>query len=216
MLDKIIEKYLYILFLILNMVYLRKVSLHDEDYYYLFYDVKGDNFKAFKRYIGKTVPSEKELEKLKKKFIEDIKKDPESFHKKDKNVIGLLQDIQEKKGFISHEDIVKISKNLDIPAVNLYGVLTFYSQFKLNKPGKYKISICRGTACHVKNSDVLLRSIEKILKIKPGETTKDEKFSLESVNCIGACAKAPAMMINEKVYGDLTEDKMKRIIDSLE
>ncbi len=87
--------------------------------------------------------------------------------------------------------------------------------FRFEPKGKYIISICRGTACHVHNSETLLKHLEKKLNIKTGQTTKDNKFSLESVNCIGACAKAPAMMINDEVYGNLTDEKFEKILKSL-
>lgn len=196
------------------MVYLRKTTVDGTDYFYLYYISKENGFFKFKRYIGKKRPTENKLKELKNKFLNDIKNNPKSFFKDDKNVIERLQDIQEKKGYISDEDLIKLAKNLDLHMTDIFGAVTFYSQFKLNKPGKYKISVCRGTACHVKKSDKLLEFISKELGIKSGETTKDEKFSLESVNCIGACAKAPAIMINNKVYGDLTKDKIKKIIDS--
>jgi NADH-quinone oxidoreductase E subunit len=131
------------------------------------------------------------------------------------NVVAILQELQKSKGYLEKEDIIQIAKQLQIPAVHMYGVATFYSMFKLHKPGKYIISMCRGTACHVKNSLALLNYLEEALKIKPGQTTKDGKISLETVNCIGACAKAPAMMINNIVYGELTKEKIKKIISEL-
>jgi iron-hydrogenase subunit gamma len=193
------------------MVFLRKITLGEHNYYYLFHTVSKPTFKKYKRYVGMTEPTKDKLKQFETKFLADIQQWPELFSTK-KNVISLLQDIQSKKGFVPEEEIVKICKELDIPATDVYGVLTFYSQFKLTPPGKYKISICRGTACHVKNSDVLQKYLEEALNIKAGETTKDTKFSLECVNCIGACARAPAMMINGTVYGELTKDKIKQIL----
>jgi len=199
------------------MVFVRKVTLHNKNHYYLFHTSMKDGFHKYKRYIGTKEPNKDRLKKLIKKFEEDIKKRPEIFSNENKqNIISLIQEIQEKNQFIGDADIVKLSKELDIPAVELYGVVTFYSQFKLKKPGKYKISICNGTACHVKKSEAMEKYLEKILKIKPNQTTKDNKFSLESVNCIGACARAPAMMINKQVYGELTEEKIKKIIENLD
>ena len=99
--------------------------------------------------------------------------------------------------------------------INILGLAFFYSQCRLTKHGKYTISICRGTACHVKNSESILEAIESLLNIKKGETTKDGKFTIETVNCIGACAKAPAMMINRVVYGELTKDKVKKILSEM-
>jgi len=132
-----------------------------------------------------------------------------------KNAVEALQEMQSKHGFLPKEELVKASRKLGIPLVDLMGVATFYSQFKMHPEGKYKVSVCRGTACHVKNSSTLLRHIEKKLGIRPGETTLDNKITLECVNCIGACAKAPAVMINDKVYGDLDEKKLDKIIGGL-
>lgn len=199
------------------MVYLRKVHVHDSIYYYLFHTEDKPKFMKFKRYVGKIKPTDTKYKKLSKTFLEDIKKRPEIFEKEhEKSVVMHLQDLQNKFGYVSEGHIVKLSKEMDIPAVNLYGVETFYSQFKLIKPGKHKISVCRGTACHVKNSDIILKHMEKVLGIKSGETTKDNKFTLDCVNCIGACAQAPAMMIDGVVYGELTDEKIKVILEKFQ
>ena len=137
-------------------------------------------------------------------------------HEQTKNSVEILQDIQKEYGYISKENMQLASKRLNIPLEKLYGVATFYALFKLHPDGKYKISVCRGTACHVKKSKQLMEYIEKKLKIKAGETTSDSKYSLQRVNCLGACAKAPAMMINDVVYGDLTEKEIDRIIGELQ
>jgi len=132
-----------------------------------------------------------------------------------KDVISALQDIQAAFGFVSEENAEVLSKKINTPLVEISGVATFYNMFKLKPVGKYHISLCRGTACHVQGSEDLLKFLEKKLKIKTGELTPDGMFSIEAVNCIGACAKAPAMMINEKVYGQLDEKKISQIIDIL-
>jgi NADH-quinone oxidoreductase subunit E len=116
---------------------------------------------------------------------------------------------------LSEENLILLSKKINVPLAQISGVATFYNWFKLKPIGKYHVSICRGTACHVNNSEQLLYFLEKKLKIKAGELTDDKMFSLECVNCIGACAKAPAMMINDDVYGELTEKKIDKIIDDL-
>ena len=193
------------------MVFLRKVSIHNEDYYYLL-KYKSNPFRKYKKYIGKKEPNKKELRVFEKQFLEEIKENPDTQEIHEKNIIALLQEIQETQGFVSEEAVVKLSKEMGIPAINLYGVLTFYSQFKLEAPGKNHVCVCRGTACHVKKSDEILKALEELLKIKSGETTKDGLFSLEGVNCIGACAKAPAIMINKKVYGELDKDKSKKLL----
>jgi len=132
------------------------------------------------------------------------------------NVIEILQELQEKEGYLPQKDMINLSNKLNIPGVDISGVATFYSQFKFQKPGKYLINICNGTACHVKGSLSILGYLESFLGIKCGQTTADGKITLQSVNCIGACAKAPAMMINTIVYGELDKKKIKKIIDDLQ
>lgn len=131
------------------------------------------------------------------------------------NVVAALQELQAQEGFLPKEKMIAMAREKKMPGVNVFGVATFYSQFKMAKPGKYLISVCSGTACHIKRSDTILSYVEELLDIKKSEMTKDGKFSLECVNCIGACAKAPAMMINETVYGELTKEKTKKIIEGL-
>jgi NADH-quinone oxidoreductase E subunit len=197
------------------MVMVREVVVGDTTYYYLFHATKGEHFKKFIKYLGVTLPSKEDLKKVEDDFLEMIKNSPDQTEASRKNVIELLQEIQIQKGYLPEEEIVKISKELDVPAVELCGVATFYSQFKTNPPGKYKISICRGTACHVKRSDELLRYVEELFELHEGQTSADKKFTLDIVNCLGACAKAPVMMINNEVYGELTKEKVKQIIEGL-
>ncbi|MEM4637401.1 MAG: NADH-quinone oxidoreductase subunit NuoE [Candidatus Woesearchaeota archaeon] len=132
-----------------------------------------------------------------------------------KDVIVALQDIQQKFGYISEENAEQLSRKINTPLVEISGVATFYNMFRLKPIGKYHIAVCRGTACHVQGSESLLKFLEKTLNIKAGEITSDGLFSLEAVNCIGACAKAPTMMINDKIYGQLDEKKIKHIIEDL-
>jgi NADH-quinone oxidoreductase E subunit len=130
-------------------------------------------------------------------------------------LIPALQEIQKEYGYLSEENLILLSKKINVPLAHISGVATFYNWFKLKPVGKYHIAICRGTACHVNNSEQLLKFLEKKLKINAGELTDDKIFSLECVNCIGACAKAPAMMINDEVFGELTEKKIDNILDDL-
>lgn len=193
------------------MVFLRKITIHNQEYYYL-YKFENNPFRKYKKYIGTKKPTKQEQKKLEKQFKEEIQKNPDTQEIHEQNIIALLQEIQEKNKYISEEAIIKLSKEMGIPAINLYGVITFYSQFKLKEPGKNHVCVCRGTACHVKKSDELLKYLEETLKIKNGDTTPDKQFSIEAVNCIGACAKAPAVMINKKVYGELDREKLKKIL----
>ncbi|MFH1836422.1 MAG: NADH-quinone oxidoreductase subunit NuoE [Methanobacteriota archaeon] len=128
------------------------------------------------------------------------------------DLIDALEDVQEAFGHISEDNMHRINQMLKIPLVDIIGVVTFYSAFKTKAPGKHIIKICRGTACHIKGSAILEEHLEDKLGIKEGETTEDGKFTLEPVNCIGACAKAPTMMVDDIVYGDLTKERIDEIL----
>ena len=129
----------------------------------------------------------------------------EKYEPKDKSsLIPILQDIQDKFGYLPESELQDVSVYVGLPLSRVYGVATFYNQFRLIPLGENIIKVCRGTACHVKNSANLLYAIESALKIKAGETTKDKKFTLEVVNCIGACSIAPVITINNEYYGRLS------------
>ncbi len=127
-------------------------------------------------------------------------------------LIPILQEVQEQQGYISREAVVRISKHLNLPASKLYGVATFYNQFRFQPKGKYHIMVCRGTACHVKGSDRVLEMAQKLLKLKPGQTSRDRLFSLEVVACMGACGLSPVMNLNGEFYAKVTPRKMVKII----
>ncbi len=120
------------------------------------------------------------------------------------SLIPILQDIQEKYGYLPEYELQKAADFVGIPLSRVYGVATFYNQFRLIPLGENVIKVCRGTACHVKSSANVLYAIESALKIKAGETTRDKKFTIEVVNCIGACSIAPVITINNEYYGRLT------------
>lgn len=127
-------------------------------------------------------------------------------------LIPVLQKVQLEFGYVPEKAIKGIAKFLHVPEVTVFGVATFYAQFKLVPTGRNIIRICRGTACHVRGGAKILGEVESQLGIKPGETTPDLEYSLETVACIGACALSPAMVINDKVYGRLTPQKVKEIL----
>ena len=130
------------------------------------------------------------------------------------SLIPLLQEIQEKEGYLSETAIVKTGKKLKIPTSKIYGVATFYNQFRFEPVGKYHIMVCRGTACHVLGSATVLQELESTLKIKAGQTTRDGLFSIEVVACIGACGLAPVININGEFFAKLTPEKIKEIIET--
>jgi NADH-quinone oxidoreductase subunit E len=129
-------------------------------------------------------------------------------------LIPLLQEIQEKEGYLSEVAIVKTGLKLKIPTSKIYGVATFYNQFRFEPVGKYHIMVCRGTACHVLGSATVLQELESILRIKAGQTSRDGLFSIEVVACIGACGLAPVININGEFFAKVTTDKLKEIIES--
>ena len=137
----------------------------------------------------------------------------DSYKSKDKSsLIPLLQDVQYIYGYLPEPVLKEISDFVDMPLSRIYGVATFYNQFRLTPLGENVIRVCRGTACHVKNSSNILYALETELKIKAGETTKDKKYTLEIVNCIGACSIAPVITVDEEYYGRLAIKDVSGII----
>jgi NADH-quinone oxidoreductase subunit E len=128
------------------------------------------------------------------------------------DLIDLLSEVQEEFGYLSEDNMRSIEQSLGISLVEIYGVATFYASFKLQPVGRHIIRICKGTACHVKKADMIEGVLDEVLGIRDKQTTEDGRFTLELVNCIGACAKAPNIMIDDKVYGELTREKVEKII----
>ncbi|MCD6233899.1 MAG: NADH-quinone oxidoreductase subunit NuoE [Candidatus Marinimicrobia bacterium] len=127
-------------------------------------------------------------------------------------LIPLLQNIQSEFGYLPEDQLEKVAEHIGIPLSRVYGVATFYNQFRLKPLGKYVIKVCRGTACHVKGSLDILRILESELGIKAGDTTKDLMFSIETVACIGACSIAPVIVINDEYFGGLTPKSIQKLI----
>ena len=137
----------------------------------------------------------------------------ENYPPKDRScLIPILQDIQTEYGYLPEDVMARVSEFVDMPFASVYGVATFYNQFRLTPLGKYVISVCRGTACHVKNSANVLIALETELEIEAGATTRDKVFTLETVACIGACSIAPVIKINEEYYGRLTVQEIPKLI----
>jgi NADH-quinone oxidoreductase subunit E len=129
------------------------------------------------------------------------------------SLIPILQEIQEKQGFLSREAVVEVGRHLQLPTSKIYGVATFYNQFRFNPQGKYHIQVCRGTACHVKGSAAILDALKRELKINSGETTRDGLFSLEVVACIGACGLAPVINVDGNFHANLTTQAIPKVLD---
>jgi len=130
-------------------------------------------------------------------------------------LIPVLQDIQDMFGYLPRESIETVSEKMKIPMSKIYGVASFYNQFRFHPIGKYHILVCRGTACHVKGSVKVLEALEKELKIKAGETTRDNLFTLEIVSCIGACGLAPVISINGEFHAAMTPEKALDLIEEI-
>ena len=130
-------------------------------------------------------------------------------------LIPILQDIQSNLGYLPEDDIIKVSKFTGVPESEIYGVATFYTQFRFTPLGKKHIMVCKGTACHVKGAPQIIEGIERHLGIKEGEVTFDMEYSLESVGCLGCCALAPCAMINEDVESNLTLRDVKKIFSRM-
>jgi len=143
---------------------------------------------------------------------EDFSYLPEAGSEKSDLIRG-LQLVQSREGYVSDDAIRAVSKHFGIPEAEIEGVLTFYAQFKRIRPGKYKISVCDGTACHIKGSSQTSAWISAELGIKSGETTPDGLFSIETVACLGCCSLAPVMSVNGKVYGKLDRKSVTRILN---
>jgi NADH-quinone oxidoreductase subunit E len=129
------------------------------------------------------------------------------------NLIMVLHELQNHHGYVPRPMALEVGKALDIPLARIYEVLTFYNYFKLESPGKYVISVCTGTACHLKGAGKLVEEFKGLLGIKEGETTSDKMFHLQSVRCLGCCGLAPVVTVNEQVYGKVNPGDCASILE---
>ena len=132
------------------------------------------------------------------------------------SLLGMIKEEQRKSGYISEEAMAGIAESLALSVGDVYGVTTFYSFLSTQPLGKHVIRICKGVPCFLQNAGMIIESIQEALGIGPGETTADGRFSFELTNCIGACDQAPAMLVDDEVYGDLTPEKMVEILNSFD
>ena len=146
----------------------------------------------------------------KDEFLEKICKEYQPI--KD-NLIQMLNEVQEHYGYIPMNAQKMLSEFLNVPMAEIYGVVTFYSRFTLKPKGKYNIAVCLGTACYVKGSQKIMDRLKERLKIEPGETTEDGKFSIEETRCVGACGLAPVFTVNGEVYGKATVQMLDKVLD---
>ncbi|OPZ30787.1 MAG: NADP-reducing hydrogenase subunit HndA [Lentisphaerae bacterium ADurb.BinA184] len=127
-------------------------------------------------------------------------------------LIPILQQVQEQQGYLSQAAVVRIGAHLRLPASKIFGVATFYNQFRFQPKGKYHVTVCRGTACHVKGSLKTLEMAQRLLKLKPGQTGRDGLFSLETVACMGACGLSPVVNVNGEFHANVSPRKLAKII----
>ncbi len=149
---------------------------------------------------------------LRKEAIDLVKNICKRYKDEPSPLMLILSDVQKEYGYIPLEVQEVISSETKIPVSEIYGVVTFYNFFSLNPKGKYVIGVCIGTACYVKGGQHIEDKFQELLHVKPGETTEDGKFTVDGLRCIGACALAPAISINGKVYPKMTVDKVAAVI----
>ena len=145
----------------------------------------------------------------------DLKKVDEiidKYNAEKSSLIGIFQDIQAEWRYLPREAIVRVVERLGIPVTQAYMVATFYKSFSLVPRGEHEIHVCLGTACHLRGGQRLVENFERTLNVKAGETTADMKFTLETVNCLGACALAPLVRVDQKNYGKMSGDRIAKII----
>lgn len=136
-----------------------------------------------------------------------------SNHKKERSeLIPVLQEVQERFGYISEEAVGQVADHLKLSHSEVFGVTTFFSQFRFTEPGRHTVKVCLGTACHVRGGQKILDFVRDELKVEPGGTTQDGRFSLERIACFGCCALAPVVVIDNDVYGKMTISKTNKIL----
>jgi len=142
--------------------------------------------------------------------------DEKTQREKSSSLIPLLQKVQAEHGYLPHEELERLSQELNVPLSRIYGVATFFTQFRFTPLGKYVVKICHGTACHVNGAEQISEAITGKVGVKEGETTNDQEITLERVACLGCCSLSPVIMVNGKVFGNLDGKKAVKIIQKME
>jgi len=132
------------------------------------------------------------------------------------SMIAVLQEIQEQYGYVPAEAILRVSKGTGVPAADIYGIVTFYAQFRLIPLGDHLIRICHGTACHLNGAELIAESLAPVVGAKEGETSADKRYTVERVACLGCCSLAPTIMIGNETYGRLTPDSVRKVMKEFE
>ncbi len=145
-------------------------------------------------------------------ILEDIGEQLKDYDQNRGSLIPILQMIQQRHQYLPPDSIRKVAEHMEIPSSEVYGVATFYNQFRFHPPGKNPIKVCLGTACHVRAADVILENFERKLGIKEGQTSDDREFSLERVACVGCCALAPVAVVGETIHGHMAPSKVEGLL----
>ena len=146
-------------------------------------------------------------------FVHEI---VEKYDKKEAGLIGMLQDIQKQEGYLPKEALKIVASEVKVPMTRLYSLATFYHAFSLVPRGRHIVNVCTGTACHVRGSAKLLDKLERDLDIKSGETTEDQRFTLQGVRCVGCCGLAPVIVIDENFHGKLSQKDIDKVLKNYE
>jgi len=146
-------------------------------------------------------------------LLKDIVKEHGAGGRKDE-LIAVLNEVQEKLGYVPYEAQKYIAETMNLPLAEIFGVVTFYSRFSLEPTGKYKIAVCMGTACYVKDAQKILDRFVELTGVQPGETSEDGLYSIVATRCIGACGLAPVITINEDVHGKLVVEDVDRLLEN--
>ncbi len=139
-----------------------------------------------------------------------------TFPREPHQLISILQHCQSRSGYISRQAVRQIAEYLGVSEAHVYGVASFYTQFRFEKPGEHQVRICLGTACHVQGGEILSEEIQKIIGIGPGEISADHKFEFHQVACLGCCAQAPVVEVDGRIYGKMTRAKLQKVLGSHE
>jgi len=145
-------------------------------------------------------------------IIEKVDSICDNYPAKESSLIEILHDISSEFNYLPADSLRRVSEKLDVPLARIYGVATFYKGFSLEPRGKKIIRVCKGTACHVRGADRNIEELERLLGIHPGQTTDDMEYTLEVVNCVGACAMAPVVVVNDKYHRHASPSDMRRIV----
>jgi len=138
----------------------------------------------------------------------------EQFHRDKEQLIMILQEIQRKYNYLPQASLIYLSEKMGVPISKIFGVVTFYSTFSLQPRGKHIISVCLGTACHVRGAEKVRERIEETLHIRDGQTTEDMCFTLESVRCLGCCSLGPVVRVDDDIHGRITSDMAEKILEN--